>query len=229
MSLMVLMYHRAREGRFGNSPEMLEAHFAHIASHYACVMPGERLDEGRLNVCLSFDDAYADFYSEVFPRLIRYNLRSVLAVSAGLIAPCLVPPPGQVLSGPFCSWNQLREMSRSGAVDIAAHGYLHGKMDEEGTDLEREVDLPQSVLTEAIDRPVSTIVFPYGRFSSRALARAKGRYSHFFRIGGAQNEDWTGLTYRISADEMTSPTSVFSCSRRLAYRAKYHWNRLRGR
>ena len=229
MSLMVLMYHRARQGPLGNSPEMLDAHFAHIASNYACVLPGEALDTQRLNVCLSFDDAYADFYSEVYPRLVRYGLRAVLAVSAGLIAPCLMAVPGQVLDGPLCSWRQLRDMSKSGVVCIAAHGYLHGKLDEEQTDLEREVDLPQAVLAEAIGQRVDTIVFPYGRFSDQALARAQWRYSHFFRIGGAENEDWTGLTYRISADEMSSPTSVFSWQRRLSYRMRYRWNRLRSR
>ena len=229
MSLLVLMYHRARKGPYGNAPEMLEAHFAHIAANYPCVLPGEPLDEGRLNVCLSFDDAYADFRTEVYPRLVRHNLRAVLAVSPGLIAPSLLRVDGEVPNGPFCSWRELREMSDSGIVRIAAHGYLHGRMDDSETDLEREIDLPQRVLSDAIGRKVDTLVFPYGRFSREALDRARWRYSHFFRIGGAENDGWSDLTYRVSADEMKSPTSVFSLRRRLGYRLRYRWNRLRGR
>jgi peptidoglycan/xylan/chitin deacetylase (PgdA/CDA1 family) len=228
VTLLVLMYHRARQGPFGNAPEMLEAHFAHMAAHYHCVLPGERLAPDRLNVCLSFDDAYEDFYQEVFPRLSRHRLRAVLAVAPGLIAPRLIPA-ADAPEGQFCTWDQLREMSGSGIVEIAAHGYLHGRMDDGQSDLEREIELPQTVLSEALGRKVSTLVFPYGRFSREALERARWHYSHLFRIGGADNRDWSELTYRIPADQMETPTSLFSGPRRLVYRLRHRWNRLRGR
>src|SRR5207253_3666710 len=80
MNLLVLMYHRARAGRHGNDPAMLEKHFRHIAANYRNVLPGDALDANRLNVCLTFDDAYFDFYATVYPLLMRHQLRAVLAV-----------------------------------------------------------------------------------------------------------------------------------------------------
>ncbi|MGC4072685.1 MAG: hypothetical protein QM760_09230 [Nibricoccus sp.] len=39
MNLLVLMYHRASAGKHGNSPEKIDAHFAHIARNFNCVVP----------------------------------------------------------------------------------------------------------------------------------------------------------------------------------------------
>ena len=61
---------------------MLDAHFAHISRQYRNVLPGEKLSVGALDVCLSFDDAYFDFYAIVFPLLKKHGLSaSAIATS----------------------------------------------------------------------------------------------------------------------------------------------------
>src|SRR5262245_17155084 len=137
MTLLVLMYHRAHAQKHGNSPDMLDQHFALLAKRTFNVLPGEPLKPSRPNVCLSFDDAYFDFYSVVFPMLKKHGLRAVLAVTPGLIRENVETstedrqnlPSDVAFSRPslggFCVWRELEEMSRSGYVEMAAHGYTH--------------------------------------------------------------------------------------------------------
>ena len=242
MSLLVLMFHRARAGQFGNAPDMLEAHFAHVAGTCANVLPGDAVAPEKLNVCLSFDDGYFDFYAIVFPLLKKFNLRALLAIPPRVVLERIdatwseriaVDPdaafadPGK---GAFCTWPELAEMAGSGHVAIAAHGFTHRRLDQPKTDLAFEVTEPKALLASRLGQPVESFVFPFGRYSPAALAHAQGSYRHVFRIGGAINRRAdAGLLYRVDADEMEGPRSLFSPTRLASYRARYWWNQLRGR
>lgn len=242
MSLLVLMYHRAQAGPHGNTPAMLDAHFSYIAANYHCVLPGEPLKEGKLNVCLTFDDGYFDFYALVYPMLQRHDLRALLAVPPVVVHDQANFPADVRLKsepnvnynhpnyGGFCTWDELREMAQSGRVSIAAHGFTHCRLDREGADLQTEIVAPQKFLAERLGRPVDSFVFPFGRFSPAALKCAEKTYRHVFRIGGADNPDWDRpFLYRVDADRLTAPDAPFRSTRRTSYRARYFWNRLRRR
>jgi peptidoglycan/xylan/chitin deacetylase (PgdA/CDA1 family) len=242
MRLLALMYHRARAGRLGNSPEMLDAHFGHIAARHACVLPGDRLDPLRLNVCMTFDDAYFDFYAIVFPLLKKHGLRALLAIPPVVVKEHTDMPAEARLQvepdmnsphpshGGFCTLTELREMVSSGSIVIGAHGFTHRQLDGANVDLHTEIVVPQTLLASRLGQPVDSFVFPYGRFSPAARRCVSESYRYAFRIGGADNPGWNApLLYRIDADEMESPRALFSNARRARYRARYLWNRLRGR
>lgn len=241
MNLLVLMYHRARAERHGNSPELLDAHFSHIAHRCRNVLPGEELSRSNLNVCLTFDDAYFDFYALVFPLLKKHNLRALLAVPPFFMAEHTTAQPSARLSvdsneafadpprGGFCTWTELEEMTQSGHVVVAAHGYAHRCLDRDAN-LAVEIDSPQAILSERLGAAVDSFVFPFGRYSRKALGHAKRRYRHVFRIGGALNRSWDApVLYRVEADQMKNPCGVFSRKRLLQYRLRYLWNRMRFR
>jgi peptidoglycan/xylan/chitin deacetylase (PgdA/CDA1 family) len=242
MSLLVLMYHRARAGRFGNSPEMLDEHFAHLASTYPTGLPGDTLAPGALNVCLSFDDGYFDFYAIIFPLLKKHNLLALLAIPPRVVQERVSASASERLAvesdaafanpdnGGFCTWPELAEMAASGHVAIAAHGATHRRLDQPMADLAFEVTEPKAVLASRLGQPVDSFVFPFGRYSPAALVQAQSSYRHVFRIGGALNRGHAQqLLYRVDADEMESPVSLFSARRLAGYRARYYWNRLRRR
>ena len=242
MTLLVLMYHRARRGRHGNSAEMLDAHFGHLANRYATVLPGEALEPDALNIALTFDDATFDFYAVVFPLLQKHRLRALLAVVPGVVRERVEAPDASRLTmdsseafadperGGFCTWPELREMVASGHVQIAAHGQTHARLDQPGIDLASEVDRPKVELAEQIGAPVNSFVFPFGRHDRRARQHVRNQYDYAFRIGGAMNRNWRArLLYRVDADEMADAASLFSPQRLTQYRARYWWNRLRGR
>ncbi|MEO6567836.1 MAG: polysaccharide deacetylase family protein [Opitutaceae bacterium] len=242
MSLLVLMYHRARAGKHGNAPEVLDAQFAHIAHRYPNVLPGDELKPGALNVCLTFDDGYFDFYGVVFPLLFKHRLRALLAVPPMVICEGTDATQNDRLNiesdeafshprrGGFCTWPELREMTKSAHVVIAAHGYSHTRLDNPNADLITEIESPQTLLNSRLAQPVDSFVFPFGRYSPLSLESAKRRYRYVFRIGGALNRDWEQrILYRVDADAMGSPASLFTPKRMAGYRARYLWNRLRHR
>jgi peptidoglycan/xylan/chitin deacetylase (PgdA/CDA1 family) len=132
--------------------------------------------------------------------------------------------------GGFCTWTELEEIMRSGRVALAAHGHHHVPLDTTDADLTTEIDLSQARLQERLAQPVNSFVFPFGRYSRRALNRAVQRYRHVFRIGGAINRGWDrNPLYRVDADQMTSPDALFTASHLSTCRFRYVWNRLRGR
>jgi peptidoglycan/xylan/chitin deacetylase (PgdA/CDA1 family) len=242
MPLLVLMYHRASAGRHGNPAEMLDAHFAVIARECHCVLPGEPLVSTRLNICLTFDDAYFDFYAVVFPLLSKHRLRALLAVPISLIGEktdasrdirlqgCArrQEDPGPLAS--YCTWPELAEMADSGRVSMASHGFTHTRLDRPGIDLHTEIVVPKTLLAGRTERTVDSLVLPYGRFDATTLACARQHYRFVFRIGSADNGDWSGnLIYRVDADEMASAASLFSRRRLASYRMRRHWNALRSR
>jgi peptidoglycan/xylan/chitin deacetylase (PgdA/CDA1 family) len=241
MNLLVLMYHRARAERHGNSPELLDEHFGHVANSYHNVLPGETLSSEKLNVCLTFDDGYFDFYAVVFPLLRKHQLRALLAIPAFHVVESATAPASarlamdsdrtfaDPLSGGFCTWAELEEMAASGLVSIAAHGFTHQRLDQNAS-LMTEIDSPQSILASRLAQPVDSFVFPFGRCSRRAIRHAKARYRYLFRIGSALNRSWNGrVIYRVDADRMNNAWTLFSRRRLAAYRARYFWNRMRFR
>jgi peptidoglycan/xylan/chitin deacetylase (PgdA/CDA1 family) len=242
MSLLVLMYHRARAGQHGNSAAMLDAHFAHIAAHHRVVLPGEPLAGDRLNVCLTFDDAFFDFHAIALPLLRKHNLRALLAVVPGLIRENTGATRQERLNagtraslarpdnGAFCTWGELQEVAASGRVMFAAHGFTHQPLDAPGSNHELEIDTPRTVLSSRLGRSVESFVLPYGRFTRTVLQFARERYRHVFRIGGALNRSWEGqVLYRVGADRLSSPQGLFSPGRLLQYRVRGFWNRCRQR
>jgi peptidoglycan/xylan/chitin deacetylase (PgdA/CDA1 family) len=242
MSLLVLMYHRARPGRDGNSAEMLERHFRHIAAHCRNVLPGDALAAGAPNVCLSFDDGYFDFQTVVFPLLRKFGLRALLAISPAVLREWVEASPEERLAVPteecfihprrggFCTWPELQAMADSGHVAIAAHGYTHARLDLPAANLATEVHLPKIVLDSRLPRPTESFVFPFGRYSRKSLEETRTAYRYVFRIGSAANQGWDdGLLYRICADGMSAPSEHFSSGRMAIYRARFFWNRLRGK
>lgn len=242
MTLLVPMYHHASGGPFGNTAETLDAHFAWIASHCHCALPGEPLDDERLNVCPTFDDAYVDFYAVVYPLLRRHGLRSVLAVPTAAIRErtllamadrlraCATRSTRLDADGGHCTWTELLEMAASGSVTLAAHGHHHVRLDRPEADLDGEIAQPKALLSARLGRAVDSYVLPFGRFDAAALACARQHYRFVFRIGGADNAGWSGkLLYRIDADAMAAPQALFGAGRRVAYRWRRYWNESRGR
>jgi peptidoglycan/xylan/chitin deacetylase (PgdA/CDA1 family) len=236
------MYHRARLGRHGNAAEMLDAHFAYIADRYANVLPGESGASDRLNVCVTFDDGYFDFYARVFPLLRRHKLRALLAIPPKYVAEKTTASRDARLQveieeafadptrGGFCTWPELEEMVQSGYVTIASHGFSHCRLDTPDADLALEIDSSQATLASRFGPSVTSFVFPFGRYSEESLRRSKRYYPYVFRIGGAMNRNWhSRVLYRVDADQMADPSSLFAPRRLAGYRARYFWNRLRRR
>lgn len=245
--LLILMYHRAgdRAAGAGNSPAVLAGHFQYLRDHAAVIWPGEKLQPRRLNVCLTFDDAYADFYFRVFPLLQKFSLRAVLAVPTRFILEATGLPPetrlaasqAEAMSGevfqsraPFCTWQELRRMNDSGLVRMASHSHTHPDMRQNGTDVEFEAAHSQALLDKNLGGHASAFVYPYGSVNARARQAVRRHYEFDLRVGSALNPSWQPARQplcRVPADDTPDLAALLRWNRRAGWRCKMIANGLR--
>lgn len=110
-------------------------------------------------VVLTFDDGYADFYSNAYPILLKYGLRATAFIPTGLI--------GQ---GYYLSWSQIKEMSASGLITFGAHSVHHSYLPSLSQEkLEFEVMESKRVLQDALGVPINFFAYPYGVADNRVI------------------------------------------------------------
>jgi peptidoglycan/xylan/chitin deacetylase (PgdA/CDA1 family) len=235
--LPVIMYHHINSDDLplSNSDAIMDEHLQLISERYTSVFPGEEVENP---ICLTFDDAYYDFYHYVFPLLKKYNLKALLAVPSAYILEDTDIHPHIRLSlkhheiyegenykefAPFCTYTELREMIQSSHVAIASHSMHHLNLTDEGIDLEEEIFSSKVMLEEKLGFRVESFVLPYGKYNDSAIALAREHYPYVFRIGNALNPSWEGiggLIYRIKGDGLKTPDELFKPLKQLGFAVK---------
>lgn len=243
--LRVVMYHHINSDDLplSNTDAMMEAHLRQVAEHYTSVFPGEEAADA---ICLTFDDAYYDFYHYVFPLLKRYGLKALLAVPAAYILDDTDVAPHERLSlkhreiyegenyrthAPFCTYAELREMIRSGHVAVASHSMNHVNLAEPGVDLGEEIAASKRLLEEKLGCRIDSFVLPFGKYSAASVDFAREYYRYVFRIGNAFNPSWEGiggLIYRIKGDGLRNPGELFAPWKQLGFGLKTLVKTLKG-
>lgn len=146
-SFIALSYHDVEDyvpkeetlGRTVVSLDNLKAQFAWLKNNGYRVVSLQNLLDAKAGkkklpdkaVLLTFDDGYASFHQKVFPLLRQYRYPALIALVGSWMD---VPAGGQVaydehepwVREEFLSWAQVRELARSGLVEVASHSYgLH--------------------------------------------------------------------------------------------------------
>ena len=197
------------------------------------MFPGENVNDG---ICLTFDDGYFDFYHYVFPLLQKYQLKALLAVPTAYILDATTLSSPQRLSlthaqlyenatthAPFCTYEELRTMVKSGYVRIASHSTNHVNLTNEGVNLDEELITSKAVLEEKLGVKIDSFVLPYGKYNESVITLAKHHYPYVFRIGNALNPSWEGIggmLYRIKGDALKTPNELFSPLKQLGFWGK---------
>lgn len=245
--LLILMYHRINASKYSNGLDMFSAHLRFIAKHYPVVLPGDPLPSGETAVCLSFDDAYFDFYHYVFPLLTEFKIRALLSVPVKYIADStavdwytrLSTPSDEAMENdvymrklPFCTWDELSRMITSGLVEVASHSYSHRNLTDNDADLKKEIVGSKALLEEKLSQKITTFVYPFGKMNKKIHSFVAGHYPYAMRIGSALNKDWhnaRGLLYRVSGDGMIDPAQPFKKTNMSRYMFNYLVNTIRGK
>lgn len=238
--LLSPLYHRVGNGKDANPLTFFEKHFSWIQNRFESVHPGDPLKTSP-SICLTFDDALFDFYYYLFPLLKKFQLKAVLSVPTAFIPEKVVlsskerlnqiqPLSPKVLPRPspaHCSWDELREMHESSLIHIASHSVSHSPLTSKSVDLKKELLDSKARLEKELQAPITTFVYPYGKFNSFIHERAKKHYSYIMRIGNALNFSWQNrhqLFYRINADSLFHYQSPFTRTRRFQYLLRYFVN-----
>lgn len=243
--VITLMFHRVNDVTLGYRPEVFEQYLQYLVQNFPIVVPGEPLPQSGIAICLTFDDAYYDFYHNVFPLLKKHQVKALLAVPVKYIVDETKIPdetrlqvpyvqgmedPNYAPKIPFCTWNELREMSQSGLVEIASHSLSHANLSKNSTDLSEEIIVSQKILQDKLNIPIKNFVYPYGCFSKKAHQIVRKHYDFGIRIGSALNVGWDQsrhFVYRINADPLWTTQKPINSSLINKLTLKYWINRVR--
>ncbi len=147
-------------------------------------------------VLLSFDDGFKSLYTRVFPLLKMYRYPAL----ASIVTEWMEPDGAQANS--LVSWEELREMSSSGLLEVASHTHaMHSGViaNPQGNELPAgssrifsngayesdaeyqsrllaDLQASKRLIQEHLGFPIQTLVWPYGEYSQSAsgIARRAG-------------------------------------------------------
>ena len=166
--VVVLSYHSISSSPRGSgttTPEALESHMRWLRRHCDVVplvdVRARTLDRGpRPAVAVTFDDGFADNFSQALPILVRYEIPATFFIATGLIDrdPDVLASAswtGWREDGSTLTWPQIGKMRRAG-MTFGAHGHRH---------------VPLALLSDA-DAYEDTLIF---EAAARGPAGAGGR------------------------------------------------------
>ena len=131
---------------------------------YAALTQGHELPSHP--VILTFDDGYEDFYTAAFPVLQALQMKATSFIITGKAG----------WKG-YMTWDQMREIDRSGLVQFESHTVNHVELNAiSPSKAEQELIDSKSVLETELGKPVKYLAYPSGRFNATVanLAQAVG-------------------------------------------------------
>jgi peptidoglycan/xylan/chitin deacetylase (PgdA/CDA1 family) len=108
-------------------------------------------------VVLTFDDGYADFYSDAYPLLIQQGYTATVFLPTAYIA-----DRPRTLNHTACLiWRQVRDLHQAG-VEFGSHTVTHPQLaDLAESDVVREVRSSKAEIEDRIGNPVISFAYPF--------------------------------------------------------------------
>jgi peptidoglycan/xylan/chitin deacetylase (PgdA/CDA1 family) len=190
----ILLYHR-----FGSTvvdsmtitTEVLSSHLEYLKTHGYTIIPLRRLVDAYLrrgpplppkSVVITVDDGHISVYTEMLSIVKRNNIPVTL-----FIYPSAIGNASYAMT-----WDQLRELEKSGLFDIQSHTYWHPNFKKERKRLrpveyEKFVDIQltksKMVLERKLGITVDMVAWPFGIYDDYLISRAvKAGYIAGFTI-----------------------------------------------
>jgi len=127
-----------------------------------------RISRPEKAVILTFDDGFADFYSNALPVLTTYQLRATLYITTGYVGATSrwLAREGEA-DRSMLSWEQIAEINASG-IECGAHTIYHPSLDILSTGESRqEITESKSILEDHLKQEVNSFAYPYGHHDWR--------------------------------------------------------------
>ncbi|WP_135548823.1 polysaccharide deacetylase family protein [Paenibacillus cymbidii] len=192
IAIPVLNYHSISDSEPGNSAVMPVAKFeeqlAYFAragytpltlADYVAVLEGTKPGPAK-PILLTFDDGYADNYTNAMPLLQQYGFPATLFMS-----------PGTVDDPYYLSWEQVDQLQAAG-WDIQPHGMTHPHLPQlDAAQQEAEIAESKRLIEARYGTAAYVYCYPYGERNAatlKLLASHRYRYAFTIEQGRSTNE-----------------------------------------
>ena len=143
---------------------------------------------------INFDDGYEDNYTYAYPILKSMNMKATIFILTEYMG--LEPTLGY----PHFTWEQARELDRSGFIDIESHTMSHPKMAEISYETTlREMRLSKYLIEKNLNKECKYMAYPNGIKNpwTSQIAKDAG-YELMCKVGDKGSNDKTTDLYDIS-------------------------------
>jgi len=111
-------------------------------------------------IIISFDDGYLSNYEYGYKILKDLGMKATIFVITSTVGAT------ENVSYPHFTWEQAKEMEKSGVIDIESHSYSHKEMGNmDAASIQRELRLSKYLIEENLNKEVTVFAYPYGSFS----------------------------------------------------------------
>ncbi len=162
----VIMYHNidgnSSTSRISVSPESFKAQMCFLKNRHYNVVRLEDLagmvKDGRFppkTIAITFDDGYENNYLQAYPVIKSLGLNATI-----FITPAFVGKDG------YLRWDEILEMSESGAISIGSHSMTHAWLpDQPEQKLDMEITDSRRAIESHLNKEVNTFSYPSGGFN----------------------------------------------------------------
>jgi len=132
-----------------------------LAQMYEALRDGKKISPR--TIILSFDDGYTDNYQYAFPLLKKHHFGGTLFVITNAVG-----------TPDYLSWDQIKEMKKSGIFEIGSHTLNHPVLPELSYEkIEQEIRESKKVLESQGVGPVEFFSYPYGKYTKKISTTVK--------------------------------------------------------
>jgi peptidoglycan/xylan/chitin deacetylase (PgdA/CDA1 family) len=140
---------------------------------------------GRPCVALTFDDAYANFFSRAWPLLAERRLPATLFVPVGFVEgthPAPIRGTGRL---PPARWEEIAEAAAGGLLEVGSHSWSHPDLRRlDDAALDRELAGSRRRLEERLGVRVDSFCYPRALWDRRVERRVAAHYARAVVGGG---------------------------------------------
>jgi peptidoglycan/xylan/chitin deacetylase (PgdA/CDA1 family) len=183
----ILMYHSISDHaapkfkQFTVSPALFADHMAYLHQHaYTPITVTQyvhALSQGggassvlpERPVVLTFDDGFADFFTDALPVLKQFNFTATLYVATAFVnSTSRWLQREKEMTRPMVTWEQLTEISAQG-IECGSHGHRHLQLDTLPSSVVQEEIIHSKLLLERyLGGNVSSFAYPFGYYTAGA-------------------------------------------------------------
>ncbi|HEY4389178.1 MAG TPA: polysaccharide deacetylase family protein [Ktedonobacteraceae bacterium] len=125
-------------------------------------------------IVLTFDDGFADFFTDALPILQAYHFTATLYITTAFIdGTSRWLQHERETSRPMLSWQHVSEIAASG-IECGAHTHTHPQLDTlTASRAKSEIEQSKKLLEDHLGQEVASFAYPYGYFTAHVRQQVR--------------------------------------------------------